>query len=260
MDKSAIAAQLYTLREHLKTPEEMARTLKRVKEIGYEAVQVSGLGPVEPTRLREMADRFGLRICVTHTPFDRIMNDADNVIREHKLWGCEYVGLGAMPAEYRKDMAGYLAFAKEFSEAGKRYAGHGLQLVYHNHRFEFARFGGVTGMEILLRESEPAAFGFEIDTYWVQAGGADPVAWIRKVKGRMGVIHLKDMAIVDDQQVFAEIGQGNLNWTAVIEACRETGVRWYAVEQDVCRRDPFESLETSLRYLEKLCLEPASHV
>jgi sugar phosphate isomerase/epimerase len=104
-------------------------------------------------------------------------------------------------------------------------------------------------MEILLNETDPEAFGFIIDTYWVQAGGANPVEWIRKVAGRMGVVHLKDMAIINSQQAFAEIGQGNLNWASIIKACRDTGVSWYAVEQDICLRDPFESLKISLEYL-----------
>jgi sugar phosphate isomerase/epimerase len=68
----------------------------------------------------------------------------------------------------------------------------------------------------------------------------------------MQVVHLKDMAVIGRQQVFAEIGEGNMNYKDIIQACRETGVEWYVVEQDVCRRDPFESLEISLNYLQKL--------
>lgn len=252
MDKKAIAAQLYTLRDFLKTPEDIGKTLKRVKEIGYDAVQVSGVGPIESSRLKDMTDELDIKICVTHIPFERIKNDAEKVIQEHKLWGCKYVGLGAIPVEYRKSREGYEAFAREFSEMGKQYSDNGLQLVYHNHKFEFENFDGMTGMDIMLKESDPETFGFELDTYWVQAGGADPVEWIRKVEGRMGVVHFKDMAIKDDRQVFAEIGEGNLNWTAIIRACKDTGVEWCAVEQDVCQRDPFESLAMSLRFLEKL--------
>jgi sugar phosphate isomerase/epimerase len=72
------------------------------------------------------------------------------------------------------------------------------------------------------------------------------------VKGRMGVVHLKDLEIIDYKQVFAEVGEGNLNFKAIIEACREIGVEWYVVEQDECRRDPFESLAISLRNLKAL--------
>ncbi|MNC41164.1 Xylose isomerase-like TIM barrel [compost metagenome] len=111
---------------------------------------------------------------------------------------------------------------------------------------------GVTGLEVLLQEADPEAFGFELDLYWVQAGGGSPVDWIHRVKDRMKVVHLKDMAVVSRKAEFAEIGQGNMNYPAIIEACRETGVEWFVVEQDVCRRDPFESLEISLKYLHTL--------
>ena len=104
-------------------------------------------------------------------------------------------------------------------------------------------------MDILLEKSDPKYFDFELDTYWIQAGGADPVEWIRKVEGRMEVIHLKDMAILDNEQVFAEIGEGNLDWPRIFQACRDIGVKWYAVEQDSCLRDPFESLAISFRYI-----------
>jgi sugar phosphate isomerase/epimerase len=185
----------------------------------------------------------------THTPYERLKNDTEAVIMEHKLWNCKYIGLGSMPMEYRGSKEGFLAFARESNQIAKRIYDAGLQFAYHNHNFEFEKFDGITGMEILLNETDPEAFGFIIDTYWVQAGGANPVEWIRKVAGRMGVVHLKDMAIINSQQAFAEIGQGNLNWASIIKACRDTGVSWYAVEQDICLRDPFESLKISLEYL-----------
>ena len=251
MDQYSIAAQLYTLRDYLKTPDQMPETLGKVKAMGYKAVQVSGLGPVEPLRLKEMADEAGLKICATHISYDRLRNELDKVIEEHKLWGCEYVGLGSMPRELAVSAEGYGEFIRVISEIAKKIRQSGLNFIYHNHKREFEKYDGKTGMEILLENTDPADFGFEIDTYWVQAGGANPVDWIKKVEGRMAVVHFKDMAIKDDQQVYAEIGEGNLYWPSIIKACREIGVKWYAVEQDICRRDPFESLGMSLRYLEK---------
>jgi sugar phosphate isomerase/epimerase len=249
MDRKTIAAQLYTVRNYIKTEPDIENTLKKVKEIGYNAVQVSGMGPIEPERLKSICDKLDLAICCTHIPYGRLKNDTEAVIREHKLWNCEYIGLGSMPNEYRGSREGFLAFVKESSEIAKRIQDAGLQFAYHNHNFEFEKFDGITGMEILLNETDPKAFGFIIDTYWVQAGGANPVEWIRKVAGRMGVVHLKDMAIINSQQAFAEIGQGNLDWASIIKECRDTGVNWYAVEQDICLRDPFESLKISLEYL-----------
>ena len=156
-----------------------------------------------------------------------------------------------MPQQFRSGREGFIAFAKEFNEISKRIFDQGLKFIYHDHKFEFEKFDGVTGMDLLLDNTDPETFGFELDTYWIQAGGANPVEWIKKVEGRMEVVHFKDMAVKNDRQVYAEIGEGNLNWRAIIDACRETGVRWYAVEQDECLRDSFESLKMSFTYLEK---------
>lgn len=252
-----LAAQLYTLREFLKTPEDINETFKKVKQIGYNAIQVSGVGPIGVQELRDIADANGLTICVTHIPHADLFNNLDAVIQKHKAWNCQYVGMGAMPAEYRASAQTYAQFAKDASEIGRKLKDAGLTFVYHNHNFEFARYDGKSGMEILLQESDPETFQFELDVHWVQAGGADPVEWIRKVKGRMDVIHLKDMVVTNDKEVrFAEVGEGNMNFPAILEACRETGVKWAPVEQDNCYgRNPFESLTISLNNLKKLGAE-----
>ncbi len=241
------AAQLYTVRNFLKTPEAVAESLKKVKQIGYNAVQVSGLGPIGDQALKDIADHEGLTICATHVPYQDLLDNLDAVIETHKLWGCRYVGLGSMPEQFRGSEQGFRDFAASASEIGRSLNQAGLKFIYHNHDFEFAKFGGKTGMEILLEQSDPEAVDFELDVYWVQAGGADPVEWIRKVEGRMKVVHLKDMiATPERKQRFAEVGEGNMNFAAILEACREIGVEWAAVEQDDCyERNPFDSLAIS---------------
>lgn len=249
MNRSTIAAQMYTLRDFTKTAEDLRSTFQKVSAMGYEAIQISGIGPIDPKLVKEYADESGLAICATHVSWDRLTNDLDALAAEHKLWNCKNIGLGSLPEIFRTGQEGYREFAKLMSDIAVTLKDqHDLQFVYHNHDFEFERFDGMTGMEILLTESDPAV-GFELDLYWVQAGGGSPAEWIRKVAGRMQVVHLKDMAIVNRKQIFAEIGEGNMNYKEIINVCRETGVEWFVVEQDVCRRDPFESLEISLRYL-----------
>lgn len=252
MDTSKVVAQLYTVRKFTQTPEDVEKTFKKVKEIGYGAVQVSAFGPIDPYHLKDLADEAGLKIVVTHVSGDRMVNDFNALVKEHKIWDCEYVGLGSMPPEYPRDYDGYARFAGDFSNIARKFAGEGLKFVYHNHNFEFEKFKGKTGMEIIFDESDPEVFDFEIDTYWIQAGGADPVEWIKKVEGRMEVIHLKDMAIKEHTQVFAEIGEGNLNWPKILSACNDIGVKWYCVEQDICPGDPFDSLAISFRNLKAM--------
>lgn len=251
------AAQLYTLREFLKTPEDIAKSLKKVKQIGYNAVQVSAIGEIGDQELKDIADREGLAICATHIPYPDFTNNLDAVIEKHKTWGCKYVGLGGLPQEFRTSAEGYSTFAKEASEIGRKLKDAGLKFIYHNHNFEFAKFDGKSGLEILLEESDPEAFDFELDVYWVQAGGADPIEWIRKVAGRMKVVHLKDMIVTPErEQLFAEVGEGNMNIPGILEACKETGVEWAPVEQDQCYdRDPFDSLEISYQNLKKMNAE-----
>ncbi|MFY9593371.1 MAG: sugar phosphate isomerase/epimerase [Caldicoprobacterales bacterium] len=257
MKKPLVAAQLFTIRDFTKTPEDLDKSMEKIRSIGYKAVQVSGIGPMDHQQVKDIMDKHGLTICATHISFDKMQEDLEDVIYQHKLWDCKYVGVGSMPDKYRASKEGYLAFAKDASEIGKRLADEGLQFIYHNHHFEFVKFDGVLGMDILLNESDPETFGFEIDTFWVQTGGCSPVDWINKVAGRMQVVHFKDMAIDKDEikPVMAEVGEGNLNWPDIIDACSKTNVEWAAVEQDICKRDPFESLEISLKNLKELGLD-----
>lgn len=257
MDYPKIAAQMYTVREFTQTPKGIYESLEKIKQAGYDAVQTSGLGPIDDHELKAMADELGLTICATHVGYDDLTENIEGVIAQHKLWNCKYVGLGYMPFEFKDSAEGFKTFAGEASRIAKALNDSGLKFIYHNHSFEFVKFDGVCGMDILLNECAPEV-GFEIDTFWVQHGGADPIQWIKKVKGRMDVVHFKDMVVVKAdnwvEQAMAEVGEGNLNWQGIIEACRETGVKWAAVEQDVCRRDPFEILAISRRNLKKMGL------
>ncbi len=254
MSTSQIAAQLYTVRDFTKTPGDIAQTLKKVKQLGYDAVQCSALGPIEPNELRRLVDSEGLTVCATHTDYERMRSEPESVIDEHHILGCKYVAISSIPGSDR-DAEGFARFAKEASEVAQRLAEGGLIVSYHNHSFELERFDGRTGLEILYDESDPDFLNSELDTYWIQHGGGDPAAWIRKLKGRIPTIHVKDMEMRGSVQLFAEVGEGNLNWGAILDASREAGVEWYIVEQDSCQRDPFESLGISLKNLRAMGVE-----
>ena len=258
MSTPVVAAQLYTVRDFCKTTGDFAVSMQKIQAIGYTAVQVSGIGPVPDADVKRICDDLGLKIVITHIGYDRLWKDTDAVIAQHKLWDCQNVAIGSMPGEYRDGEAGFRRFAEEASRVGEKLAEAGLTFSYHNHSFEFVRYGKRTGLEILFAESDPRYLMGEIDTYWVQHGGGDPAAWIRSLKNRMPVVHFKDMVVVAEgwnvQQIMAEIGEGNLNWPEIIAACREAGVQWYAVEQDICQRDPFESLKISYENLKAMGL------
>lgn len=258
MDMSKVAVQMYSVREFCKTAEDLDKTLCRLKEIGYSAIQCSGIG-VDNAKVKELCDKHGMKIVATHYSLDTILDDYDKAVADHKLLGCKYVGLGSVqPSPWQEGFApttAYDEFIPRANKAGKMLDEAGMKLVYHNHNFEFEKFdafGGITAFDKIFNELDECV-DMEVDVYWVQAGGANPVDVINKVAGRIHVVHLKDMEIKGNQQRFAPIGTGNLNWPAIIDACEKAGVEWYAIEQDDCyENDPFDCMKKSFDYLSSL--------
>ena len=260
MSDTVLAAQLYTVRDFTQSRDGLARSLEKVASIGYRAVQVSAIGDIPDAAVKRMTDDNGLTICNTHISYDRLCKALDSVIEQHKLWGCRHVAIGGMPNQFRGSEDGFKRFAAVASEIGEKLAAAGLTFSYHNHSFELVKFGTRSGLDIVFDDTNPRFLQAELDTYWLQHGGADPVVWIDRMAGRMPVVHLKDMVMLPaegnqrPQQAMAEVGEGNMNFAGILEACRRAGVEWYAVEQDICQRDPFESLAISYRNLRALGL------
>jgi sugar phosphate isomerase/epimerase len=246
-----IAAELYTLREHLREPSAIAASLQRVREIGYDGVELAGLGPMEPLELASQLRQAGLVACSAHIRWERLRDESDAAIEDCRIWGCSHAVVPLLPAAYR-DAAGYARFGAEANDVAATLREAGIRLSYHNHSFELERFGRESGLQILYRSSDPALVNAQIDTYWIQYGGGNPASWIRRLHGRVPLVHLKDMDVSEGRPVMAEVGEGNLDWEDVLAACREAEVRWLIVEQDECRRDPFESLAISRRNLAAL--------
>ena len=249
-----IAVQLYTLRDQLQDPDGLSGVLGRLREIGYRTVEVAGLGPRTLDRFGQELVRANLVACATHVSLARLTQDFDETVAQCREWGSEYAVVPSLPDEYRSE-AGYRRFAAEAVELASRLRASGLQLVYHNHSHELERYGEHTGLEMLLAATPADALHAEMDTYWLQYGGANPSAWIRRFKGRVPLVHLKDMAVDRGQPVQVEVGEGNLDWTEILSACRDAGTRWLVVEQDESRRDPMQSVAMSYDYLAKLTAE-----
>lgn len=249
-----IAVQLYTIRSQLQDPSRLGGILGRLREIGYRAVEVAGLGPKAVGRFGEELRRAGLIACAAHVALDRLVDHLDSTAAECRDWGCEYVVVPSLPETYRSEQ-GYRRFADEAAELAKRLRVFGLQLAYHNHSHELERFGRQTGLQTLFDAASPDALKAELDTYWLQYGGANPAAWIRRFKHRAPLVHLKDMTVDRGRPVDAEIGEGNLDWHEILSACRDAGTRWLVVEQDATRGDPMESVAISFANLSKLTAE-----
>jgi len=255
MLENVVTAQLYTVREYCQDIEGVADTLEKIADIGYTAIQVSGFGDVDPKEVAKIAKDNGLIIASSHTSWDRFLNELDAVIEEHLIWECKHPAIGGLFHGY-DGPDGVKKFLGELAPVAEKLAEQGMDFSYHNHNHEFVKYDGVTWLEMLYDRGDPDILKAEIDTYWVQAGGADPALWEKKCAGREPLLHLKDMAVTKErEQRFAEIGEGNLNWPAILEAAQEGGVEWYCVEQDRCYdRSPFESLAISYRNLNQMGL------
>ena len=245
-----IVAELYTLRDHLQDADAIAASFQKVREIGYEGVELAGLGPIEPAHLARLLRDAGLDASSAHVGWERLRDETDAVLEDCRRWDCDHLAVPMMPPAYR-DAAGYARFGAEAGEVAGRLRSDGIWLSYHNHSFELERFGSESGLELLFQASGPV-LGAQIDTYWIQHGGGSPAGWIRRLGGRVPSVHIKDMVVVDGVPAMAEIGEGNLEWADVLLACAESGTELLIVEQDICRRDPFESLAISRRGLETL--------
>lgn len=241
-----IGAQFYTIREFCKTEEDFALSLKKVADIGYKNVQISGTCDFDPKWLKEQLERNGLKCVLTHTSKDRLKADAAQVAKDHDVFGCNYVGLGAygFREEKGESMEDFLATYRPVAQTLKE---NGKYFMYHNHAHEFRKENGRLILGRIAEYVPADIMGFTLDTYWVQVGGGDPAQWIEKLSGRVPCIHLKDCAY---QQKMAAVGEGNINFDRVFEKAASAGTKYMLVEQDDCNgEDPFDCLRRSYQFL-----------
>ena len=244
-----IGAQMYTTRELCKTLEGFAETLTRIADIGYKTVQVSGTCPFEADWLKTQLKRTGLQCVLTHTPPPRLLGELDQVIADHEVFGCDYIGLGFWAFDPERDMS-YEKFMETWPAVAKAVHEGGKYFMYHNHDREFIHLDGKPILQHLMEKVPAEIMGFTLDTFWVQAGGGDPAQWLEKLAGRIPCIHLKDYAY---GRSMAVVGEGNINFDRVFEKAEAGGTKYMLVEQDDCHgEDPIECLRRSYAYL-KAC-------
>ncbi len=247
MKKSQLAAQLFTLRDFIKTPADVAKTLPKVREIGYEAIQVSGMGPIDEAELVKIANDCGLTICATHENARMICEETDKVIERLKKLNCRYTAYPHPHTPFESHEI-VLNVAKQINAAAEAMAKEGITLCYHNHALEFARYNGELILDTIYNNAP--ALAAEIDTFWIQAGGQNPVEWIKRFPNKQPLLHLKEFGIINGERKMLAVGNGNLDWKAIIDAGKACGVEYYIVEQDDCNGvDPFEELRNSYNYI-----------
>ena len=252
-----IGAQLFTLRDFTQTPKDLAVTLRKVADIGYKYVHCSKLGPIDPHELRGLLDANGLTCTATHTDPERLLHDIDGVIAEHRVIGCQDVGMGMMPERYRGSLEGLRALIADYSPAVRRMGDAGLRFHYHNHDLEYQHVEGRALLDIMMEEWPEAHL--LLCAFWVQAGGGDPIEWTQKYGPRIRQVHIKDMACsprpiaAGQRRIMTPVLEGNMNYRGILAACAEQGVAFAHVEQDDCNgEDPFACLRRSFENLRGL--------
>ena len=251
MSEIKLGVQLFTLRDKCKDAEGFEETLKFLDSIGCHVVQISGIGDIDPQVVADLIKKYNMEVCVTHKSYDRMKNDLDALIYEHDLINCKNIGIGAMPGNVHESAEGVTGFIVKCNEIAEKMKAKGKQLCYHNHAIEFEVYDGLRTFERLIEEAPD--LHFIPDTYWMQVGGVNPAEYMKKLKGRVEVCHFKDMRIVNNQQRFAEVGTGNIDFDSCYQTCKEIGVKYIVIEQDLCYdKDVFESVKIGFEGLKKI--------
>ena len=243
------AVQLYTVRDL--AARDFAGTVKQVAALGYKFVELAGYGNLKDAKsARQALDAAGLKAVSAHFAIDVLENKPDQVLADAETLGIDTVVCPFLPENRRKDAAAYEAVAKVLQRVGEQFHGQGVVLGYHNHNFEFEKFGGKYAFDILMDNTPRHLVVAEIDVYWVKFAGVDPASYIDRLGDRVRLLHLKDMKA---DKRFAPVGTGVIDFKAVLAAAEKNGVRWGIVEQDnTYNSAPLESIKTSLENLKKL--------
>ena len=227
--KMKLGAQFYSIRDNTTTPEALYEAFKAIKNIGYAAVQMSAICEIDAKLLKFYSEEFSLPITCTHSPFDRIINDTDNLIQEHLIYGCPTIGLGYMPNEYHEG-TGVYDFVEILREPIRKIKAAGLNFAYHNHAFEFKSVEGKLMFDILI--DELPELDFILDTYWVKYAGYDYLEYIKRLgKDRLKNVHFKDMKTEPNGDI-CPCGEGIIDFAPVVKLCDELGIVNALVEQD----------------------------
>lgn len=249
-----VGVQLYTLRDYMQNYEDTEKLFFFLQNLGVNVIQISGIGPIEPEKVAFLVEKYGMDVCVTHKPFDRMVNDLDRLIEEHKMMRCDCLGIGGMPKEARATAESLRAFIAQANDIGRKMKAKGVHFAYHNHAFELEKIDGdKTYLDIMLEEGDPECFWFIPDVYWMQVGGVDPAQYLKRMKGRVKVAHFKDGEISGSCPMITELGAGEVDLDACFKACMALDIPYIVYEQDNnFDEDPLQSTEVSFKYLQKL--------
>ena len=250
MKQLPIAAQVYSVREQAAA--DFDGTMKELARMGYEGVELAGLYGHSPEEIRAILDRHGLKAVSAHIPYEEFAQDPDGTAGTYRSIGCQYAVVPWLDSErwyggslYQETLA-FLAVA-----AGKCRAA-GMQLLYHNHTFEFAKTED-GGYQLDAFYQAAPALSTELDLCWLKVGGADPVEYLRKYSGRCPLVHMKDFIRKEGEVVLVALGDGELEVSGAAVQAAESGAEWLVVEQDDhAYGTPMENMQKSIDCLRRI--------
>jgi sugar phosphate isomerase/epimerase len=250
-----LGVQLYTVRNTIGN--DPPAVLKAIQDIGYKEVEATygNLDKIWPA-LKETS----LKPTSVHVDTDLFFEGGsklDAAIADVKQRGFQYIVLPYIPPKQRGGVDMFKKLAETLNKSGEKAKAAGLTLCYHNHAFEFEPLSGTTGLGLLMKETHKGLVSLELDVFWASVAGHDPVAVLHKYSGRVALMHLKDIAsgfpVQYNENVpketFKEVGNGSIDFPAVLAAANKAGVHKYFVEQDQTPGDPIKSLRESFKYL-----------
>ena len=268
--KFPVALQLYSVREEME--QDFEGTLAKVHEMGYDGVEFAGLFGHSAQQVKALCEKYALTPVSAHVPFVDMMADP-SLLETYAQIGCQFVVIPYLTEEYRP---GQEKFAKVIEGArmlGEKANALGMKLCYHNHDFEFVKLGEAYALDILYQEVPQSLLQTQLDTCWVNVGGENPAAYVRKYAGRCEIVHLKDFAGqksehmyaligIDDEKKdegtgafeFRPVGYGKQDFPAILAACEAAGTKWVVVEQDQpsMGKTPLECAKMSVDYVRSI--------
>ena len=260
--RKEIGIQLYTLRNQIK--EDVKATIKAVADAGYKQVEPYGF-PNADEMIAAARDN-GLAVNSSHFDWDSVINPDQKGVRpfgevldKANDAGIKHLVIPYLADKNRKTIDDYKLVCERCNKGAEQAKKAGIQLSYHNHAFEFQPMeGGATGYETMIKEFSPDMH-FEVDVFWIQVGGKDPVEMVRQLKGRVSQLHLKDLneSVKTPNyggiphEAFEELGDGVIDMEPIIKVAAEAGVKHCHVEQDHSPH-PIKSIQQSMKYLKAL--------
>ncbi|WP_435171342.1 sugar phosphate isomerase/epimerase family protein [Paenibacillus glycanilyticus] len=243
--------QLYTLRDL--TARNFIGTLEKVAALGYQGVEFAGYGGIEANQLKERLDQLGLLAAGSHVSYERMLSSLEEEITYNKILGNRNLIIPYFEGNKFSDGEERRRFLENLNQIGQKCAEADMQLLYHNHEFEFTiEVNGKTMFDYIFDSMDKSLLQAELDACWAFRAGYDPAAIIRQYNDRMPLVHLKDMRKNNDGQVLTvELGQGEVNLNRIVAAATDSAVQWLIVEQDECQDEPLASIATSMGWIKR---------